>query len=97
MDIRTAWTRAPESLMILAIAGSGETATLDRVNQRFLHSSPGAWRCLGWRVHDPAAGRLCVGGSRRKDGRSEARNNPASLRMWFAAERSAQTKAPVEI
>ena len=49
-----------ECLEILAQFSDGEAAALDPRANRFLWASPGAWRHLGWRMFDPAAGRVRI-------------------------------------
>jgi WD40 repeat protein len=43
-----------------SIWSSGEAATIDHRTRRISWASPGAWRHLGWRVHDPQAGRIRI-------------------------------------
>ena len=47
-------------LAIYYLGPDREAATLDGAQRRILWASPGAWRFLGWRVHDEAAGRIRI-------------------------------------
>src|SRR5205807_1267429 len=47
-------------LAVYYLGPDGEAATLDGEQRRILWASPGAWRFLGWRVYDEAAGRIRI-------------------------------------